>query len=155
MVESWSKDWKILVATGLSLVLGGCSLLSTEKALPERASPSVSKTSSPPAASVRPQSETAKPPRPPASPTPATKADPAELVGMSEADVHRLLGSPHDERNEGAARLQTYVGGGCNLDVVLFLNVSGNEWSVLSYDLTSASGKRALETCYGQLRGKR
>jgi len=155
MVESWSKDWKIMVATGLSLILGGCSWLSTDKASPERASPPVAKPTSPPAASVRSQSETAKPPRVPSSPTPVTKADPAELVGMSETDVHHLLGSPHDEHSEGAARVQAYVGGGCNLDIVLFLDVSRSEWSVLSYDLTSPSGKRALETCYGQLRGKR
>jgi len=155
MVGHCSKDWNFLAAAGLSLILGGCSLLSTDKPSPERPPPTVAKPPSPPATSVRPQPEAAKPPRSPSSPTPVTKPDPAELMGMSEADVHYLLGSPHDEHSEGAARVQTYVGGGCTLDIVLFLDVSRSEWSVLSYDLTSPSGKRALETCYGQMQAKR
>ena len=160
MAGFFFKTWQSLVAAGLGLILSGCSLIYPDATAPARPPSSPSKAVPPP--SVPPSSPvTAKPIRPSSPPSPppspTAKSDPAELVGLSESDLHHLLGDPRDEHREGAARVQTYAGDGCTLDVVLFLDVSRSEWSVLSYDLTATatSGKRTPETCYGQMRGKR
>ena len=146
-----------MVAVGCSLFLGGCSWMSADAPPPTQQPAAVSRPAGTSVASTAP-TKPVRPQTPPASaspPTPAAKADPAELVGLSEADVRHLLGAPRDEHPDGAARVQTYAGDGCSLDIVLFLDVSRSEWAVLSYDLTPTSGKRASDLCYGQMRGRK
>ncbi len=95
------------------------------------------------------------PPKPPV-PHPAEKAIylPDELLGLDQPAVVKLLGSPIDSRNEGAARVLTYRGKNCQLDVILFLDVKSGTERVLSYDQQPNAGKNAA-ACYAAIRGGR
>lgn len=133
-----------MVAAGLGAVLSGCGLMTDVAAPASRPAPAASTP-----APIPP--ELSKPPPPRPSPLPALGAGPAELVGMGEDDARRLLGDPRGEHSDGAARVLSYAGGGCDLDVVLFLDVSRSEWTVLSYSLV----RRSTGSCYAQMRRAR
>ncbi len=93
------------------------------------------------------------PPKPPI-PHPAPEKTvyvPDELIGLDQPGVVKLLGSPLDSRNEGAARVLTYRGKSCQLDVILFLDVKTGTERVLSYDQQPTAGKNAV-ACYATLR---
>ncbi len=79
---------------------------------------------------------------------------PDELIGLDQHGVVKLLGSPMDSRNEGAARVLTYRGKNCQLDVILFLDVKSGMERVLSYDQQPSAGKNAA-ACYAAIRGGR
>jgi hypothetical protein len=96
------------------------------------------------------------PPVPPPKPpiprqTEKTVYVPDELLGLDQPAVVKLLGSPIDSRNEGAARVLTYRGKNCQLDVILFLDVKSGTERVLSYDQQPNAGKNAT-ACYAALR---
>jgi hypothetical protein len=93
------------------------------------------------------------PPKPPA-PHQSEKSVyvPDELIGLDQPGVVKLLGYPMDSRNEGAARVLTYRGRNCQLDVILFLDVKSGTERVLSYDQQPSAGKNAA-ACYAALRG--
>ena len=93
------------------------------------------------------------PPKPPLPRQPEkTLYIPDELIGLDQPGVVKLLGYPMDSRNEGAARVLTYRGKNCQLDVILFLDVKSGTERVLSYDQQPSAGKNAA-ACYAALRG--
>lgn len=93
------------------------------------------------------------PPKPPAPRQPEkTVYVPDELIGLDQTGVVKLLGYPMDSRNEGAARVLTYRGKNCQLDVILFLDVKSGTERVLSYDQQPSAGRTAA-ACYAGLRG--
>ncbi|HMA50366.1 MAG TPA: hypothetical protein VKP60_11470 [Magnetospirillaceae bacterium] len=95
------------------------------------------------------------PPKPPIPRQPEkTVYVPDELLGLDQFAVVKLLGSPIDSRNEGAARVLTYRGKNCQLDVILFLDVKSGTERVLSYDQQPNAGKNAA-ACYAAIRGGR
>ena len=95
------------------------------------------------------------PPKPPIPRQPEkTVYMPDELIGLDQPGVVKLLGSPIDSRNEGAARVLTYRGKTCQLDVILFLDVKSGTERVLSYDQQPNAGKNAA-ACYAAIRGGR
>jgi hypothetical protein len=95
------------------------------------------------------------PPKPPVPRQPEKPLyQPDELIGLDQPGVVKLLGSPMDSRNEGAARVLTYRGKNCQLDVILFLDVKSGTERVLSYDTQPSSGKNAA-ACYAGIRGGR
>jgi hypothetical protein len=92
------------------------------------------------------------PPKPPIPRQPEkTLYVPDELIGLDQPGVVKLLGFPMDSRNEGAARVLTYRGKNCQLDVILFLDVKSGLERVLSYDQQPSAGKNAA-ACYAALR---
>lgn len=95
------------------------------------------------------------PPKPPIPRQPdKTVYVPDELLGLDQPSVVKLLGSPIDSHNEGAALVLTYRGKNCQLDVILFLDVKSGTERVLSYDQQPSAGKSAA-ACYAALRGGR
>ena len=95
------------------------------------------------------------PPKPPLPRQPEkTVYVPDELIVLDQPAVMKLLGSPIDSRNEGAARVLTYRGKNCQLDVILFLDVKSGTERVLSYDQQPTAGKNAA-ACYAAIRGGR
>jgi len=92
------------------------------------------------------------PPKPPIPRQPEKSVYvPDELIGLDQPAVVKLLGSPMDSRNEGAARVLTYRGKNCQLDVILFLDVKSGLERVLSYDQQPSAGRNAA-ACYAALR---
>lgn len=99
-------------------------------------------------APLRPGPKPAPQPQPAAAPP-----NPDELVGLDEADLRKLLGSPAEIRNEGAARILSYRAPDCTLDVIMFLDVKTAILRVLSYDLAAIGPKGAdSKACYGLFR---
>lgn len=96
------------------------------------------------------------PPRKPPAPKLPEKAVyfPDELIGLDHPGVVKLLGTPLDSRNEGAAHVLTYRGKNCQLDVIFFLDVKTGTERVLSFDQQPAAGRNAA-ACYAALRGGR
>lgn len=149
MGHFWTRRGLALIVVGCALSLGGCAGPSADSP------PAVQTPAAVPPKKAPIPPPPPKPPQPTPPSSPAAKAVPGELVGKSEADVHQLLGDAKGEHPDGAARVQTYAGKGCILDVVLFLDVSRGEWTVLSYELTSTAKKRPVITCYRQMRDKK
>lgn len=112
----------------------------------------------PPTPEVTPPDSVVPPVPPPKPPVPRLPEKavyfPDELIGLDQPSVVKLLGSPMDSRNEGAARVLTYRGKNCQLDVILFLDVKSGTERVLSYDQQPSAGKIAA-TCYAAIRGGR
>jgi len=98
------------------------------------------------------------PPKPPIPQRPVPEKvplpTPAELVGLDHDGVIKLLGDPADNHTEGAARVFTYRGKNCQLDVIFFFDIKTGMERVLSYEQQPDSGKHAA-TCYPSLRGTR
>jgi hypothetical protein len=148
-----------LIALAIGLHLAACG------ALPESKGPPAP----PPAETAAPSPAPAAPPKPstpavpksalvPPPPKPALKppSEPEELVGLDEEGVRKLLGTPGDVRNDGAARVLTYHAGSCELEIFLFMDVKAGNLRVLSYQLndtrTHATQSRP---CYDDLRSER
>lgn len=112
----------------------------------------------PPTPEVAPPPSVVPPVPPPKPPIPKlpekTVYVPDELIGLDQVAVVKLLGSPLDSRNEGAAHVLTYRGKNCQLDVILFLDVKSGTERVLSYDQQPSAGKNAA-ACYAAIRGGR
>ncbi len=136
----------------MGIQLAGCSFL-----------PNADAPSTAPARSAPPVSS-GKPVKPPASASasrpapvkPGSKApaNPEELVGLDEDGVRKLLGSPANTRNDGAARILTYRTSRCALDVILFFDVNAGNLRVLSYQLDEGRARPAVDKrCYGEFRG--
>jgi hypothetical protein len=135
------------------LYLAGC-VESKDTAPPPRPAP-VSLPVPPTPEVVAPQAMVppVPPPKPPLPRQPEkTLYLPDELIGLDQPGVVKLLGYPMDSRNEGAARVLTYRGKNCQLDVILFLDVKSGTERVLSYDQQPSAGKNAA-ACYAALRG--
>ena len=112
----------------------------------------------PPTPEVAPPPSVVPPVPPPKPPVPKlpekTVYVPDELIGLDQVAVVKLLGSPLDSRNEGAAHVLTYRGKNCQLDVILFLDVKSGTERVLSYDQQPSAGRNAA-ACYAAIRGGR
>lgn len=79
---------------------------------------------------------------------------PDELIGLDEAGVEQLLGTTPDIRNEGVARIMTFKGEHCTVDVVFFMDLKAGGLRVASYQLNDDQPNRASSTspCYPTLR---
>lgn len=138
------------------LSLGGCKEWQEEP--PPPPAPVPLPVPAPPTPEVSPPATVVPPVPPPKPPVPKLPEKivyfPDELIGLDQNAVVKLLGSPLDSRNEGAAHVLTYRGKNCQLDVILFLDVKSGTERVLSYDQQPSAGKIAA-ACYAALRGGR
>jgi hypothetical protein len=77
----------------------------------------------------------------------AAESDPGRFVGMSDADISRLLGPPVRKKDTPPSRVWTYGSTSCEFDLFLYPEVGGNRYRALTYkfrdqDLTDGD-KRA------------
>jgi len=77
----------------------------------------------------------------------AAESDPGRFVGMSDADISRLLGPPARKKDTPPSRVWTYGSASCEFDLFLYPEVGGNRYRALTYkfrdqDLTDGD-KRA------------
>ncbi|WP_298375470.1 hypothetical protein [Azospirillum sp.] len=73
---------------------------------------------------------------PPLRPSPS--ATPDALVGLSEAQTAKLLGSPAAQEEASPGRIWRYAKGGCRLDVFFFMDMTlSQDFRALSYDMKS------------------
>ncbi len=74
----------------------------------------------------------------PPPPRPSPSATPDALVGLSEAQTAKLLGSPAAREEASPGRIWRYAKGGCRLDVFFFMDMTlSQDFRALSYDMKS------------------
>lgn len=67
--------------------------------------------------------------------TPAATS-PARLVGRDEAGIRALFGAPAGRTERPPARIWTYEGTGCRLELSFYMDVASRTFRVLTYDIT-------------------
>ncbi len=97
--------------------------------------------------SASPLSTTTASTRPPPTATPET------LVGLSEAQMAKLLGTPAAREDASPGRVWRYAKGGCRLDVFFFMDMTqSQDFRALSYDMKSnPNGPDSDRQCFAQL----
>jgi hypothetical protein len=77
------------------------------------------------------------------------------LIGKSESELRKLLGSPNYEEDRAPGKLWRYQDGPCTLDIHLFPDVQTHQFGTLSYEVLSHDntdeGKRH---CMAQLESR-
>jgi len=148
----------------LALALG---LAACAPVPPERAASLPSPSAPPPRAAETP----AKPPTPADTPPPRQEAAvaplpvlpprerpdqaiaPERLVGMSEADIERLIGAPAGIREEPPAVVWSYSSMHCGLNVFFYMDMASQTFRALTYELKpSAPGGLSGSACLASLR---
>jgi hypothetical protein len=127
-----------------ALAAGAVLLLSACAGAPEAAQ-APAQAAAPPLAATAP---------PPAAATLAAVAPaaghPPELIGLTRADVARLLGAPTLLRREPPAEVWQYAGGACVLHVFIYQEVGGSR--VAYYEAAQRSGRSlTARDCYDRL----
>lgn len=92
------------------------------------------------------------PPTPPAKPPvqPSAELDPHELVGLGEAEVTGLIGSPGEVRDEPPALVWRYAGDKCAVDVLFYFDLTRQEFRALTYRVEPEGGsEQAQRICLG------
>lgn len=118
----------------LTLVLTGCGALSQ----PETGRVVVTRTS------AAHQSRKLHKPRPAVSPV--------QLVGLSEPQAEKLLGTPEARADSGDAEIWTYRQEHCSLTLTFFLDVTHNEYKALSRAVAGTDGsEKQAQNCIRQI----
>lgn len=157
----------LAVALGLLVLMaGGCAPLLERLGLPPAGQPAAEPApAGPPTApaDLKPFPPAVKPA--PAKPTPPPKPAEAgaalslpELVGMSEEQVARLLGTADTLREEPPATVWGYKAGTCALDLFFYMDVESRNFRALAYDVSTTDGVKgdpALNACLKQIMDRR
>lgn len=151
----------------LVLMASGCAPLLERLGLPpagEQAAEPAPVGPPPPPADLKPFTPPAVKPAP-AKPTPPPKPAEAgaslslpELVGMSEEEVARLLGTADSLREEPPATVWGYQAGTCALDLFFYMDVESRNFRALAYDVGTTDGVKgdaALNACLKQIMDRR
>ena len=97
-------------------------------------------------------------PTPPPKPAPDSSLSLPELVGLSEAEVARLLGTADSLREEPPATIWGYRAGTCALDLFFYMDVESRNFRALAYDVSTTDGVKgdpALNACLKQIMDRR
>lgn len=153
------------VALGLLVLMAsGCAPLLERLGLPPAGQPAAEPAPAgppPPPADLKPFTPPAVKPAP-AKPTPPPKPGASlslpELVGMSEEEVARLLGTADTLREEPPATVWGYQAGTCALDLFFYMDVESRNFRALAYDVSTSDGVKgdaALNACLKQIMDRR
>jgi hypothetical protein len=159
---------KLLFSVVLAAALGGCELADQLPFGSQAASPPAASTTS---SKARPARTTAAKPGDAPAPTapknderqtavaskkeegqPQAEASTPNLVGMSEAQVAKVLGPPMAETEKAPGKVWRYWNSRCAVDVSLYLDIQSRAYRVLSYEVTNhgnSSGGRSV--CMAEL----
>ena len=86
----------------------------------------------------------------PRKPHPA--APPVELVGLSEPQAEKMLGTPEARADSGDAEIWTYRQEHCSLTLTFFLDVTHNEYKALSRAVAGTDGtEKQAQHCIRQI----
>ena len=110
-------------------VLSGCTLLQRPDAANQGGADKTEEAS--PTPSPQP------PPVPPAKP-PVAQLDPQRLVGLNESAVTDLIGPPQDVRDQPPARVWSYTGNKCAVEVLFYFDLTQQEFRALTYSVEPA-----------------
>lgn len=90
---------------------------------------------------------------PPTVPHPSPSTTPEALVGLSEGEMAKLLGTPVSREEASPGRVWRYAKGGCRLDVFFFMDMTqSQDFRALSYDMKSnPNGPDSDRQCFAQL----
>ncbi|MGE0152931.1 MAG: hypothetical protein AB7R90_09955 [Reyranellaceae bacterium] len=160
--------WKLAVAAGLALSLGGCGVTEESNSVSTETSAASQKNVAakpppkrPPAVAKKPRAATAagaatddknQEGAKPSDPTKEENESRAEaatpnLVGLEQAQVARILGPPMAETERAPGKVWRYWNSRCVLDVSMYLDIQSRAYRVLSYEVTnhdnSAGGRSA------------
>jgi len=94
----------------------------------------------------------------PAKPAPAPSLTLPELVGLSEEEVARLLGTADTLREEPPATVWGYQAGTCALDLFFYMDMESRNFRALAYDVSTTDGVKgdpALNVCLKQIMDRR
>jgi hypothetical protein len=81
---------------------------------------------------------------------PPIEREPVRLVGLSPAEVERLLGRPHFVRHDGQAQIWRFANQSCILDLFFYREVAG--FAVRHYEFRSAALDGFVRPCAGDVR---
>ncbi len=147
----------------LALVAAGCAPLFAPPA-PPAAEPAPAEPAPPPGLKpftpppVRPAPAKPAPPKPAPVPEAGPSLSLPELVGLSEEEVARLLGTADSLREEPPATIWGYREGTCALDLFFYMDVESRNFRALAYDVSTTDGVRgdpALNACLKQIMDRR
>jgi len=123
----------------------------------DEARPAEARPSAPAPKSVAPAPEGAEraalvPPQPKPEPKPEPRIRPADLIGLTDARLAEVLGSPAFKRMDDPAALWQYRGTRCILD--LFLYADGPAYRVTHMEFRKAAGGGAAGEADGVIDGE-
>lgn len=92
-------------------------------------------------------------PVPPPKERPGPALDPERLLGLTQEETRRLMGTPGGVREEPPAVVWTYASAGCGLDVFFYMDLANQAFRALAYDL-KPKGRSGLAggACLASLR---
>ncbi len=94
-------------------------------------------------------------PVPPPAVDEAPRFDPAGLVGLTEQETFRLLGSPARVEENPPAKTWQYASSRCQLRVHLFMDMTTRSFRTLSYELSSTDEQPDVDQqCLAELVAK-
>lgn len=141
----------------LALVAAGCAPLFERQPATSAAPPPVDSVPAAPV-SITPPAIKPAPPKPaPAKPAAPTMTLP-ELVGLSEEEVARLLGTADTLREEPPATIWGYRADTCALDLFFYMDMESRSFRALAYDVTTTDGAKgdpALNACLKRIMDRR
>ncbi|WP_282606590.1 hypothetical protein [Pelagibius sp. Alg239-R121] len=149
MIRPWA------VAGPVFLVVSGCAQLDPPAPDPEEVQASVESDSTVPIDLTEPEAmeeavEVKPPPplprrKPESAPEPETveEADPDMLIGLDFTVTRALLGEPAQQTEQSPARIWTYSGQECMLNVFFYPSVEGGAFRLLTYE--AENGEKANE----------
>lgn len=125
---------KRFTALALTATLIGC--VADPDLAPSTSEPQVSK----------PAAEQGAPLRRPEAPTQTASTPPAQLLGMSRADIIKHLGPPSFQRRDRTALLLRYREGRCILDLFLYPRGQSEAGKAVDYIEARAANGQRIET---------
>lgn len=150
MIRPWA------VVGPVFLVVSGCAQLDPPAPDPEEVQASIESDSTVPIDLTEPeaieeaivvQDPPPPPPRrkPETSPEPETveEADPDMLIGLDFTVTRALLGEPAEQTEQSPAKIWTYSGQECMLNVFFYPSVEGGAFRLLTYE--AESGEKSAE----------
>ncbi|MGE4062114.1 MAG: hypothetical protein AB7E79_01995 [Rhodospirillaceae bacterium] len=69
------------------------------------------------------------------------------LTGMTEHELRGALGEPREEVSKGSQKIWTYVGDGCVVEVMLFLDVTRGVYTALEHKTVAADERTMRGPC--------
>jgi len=106
----------------------------------------------PPAPKASPPLPQQKPTTVAAVPPPAAGQDPKQLVGLGFRETEALLGIPTKQEEKPPAKVWTYSGTECELNIFFYADINTREFRALTYEVkgTQATGGNE-DQCLAQL----